>query len=178
MQSQNYTKKQATSEDVDDFINILTSLLEDQITSPDSIRAWFAGKLDINSLETAPERTDDAEQAEEGKAVVASQDKADSTEQSIDLIAEGITEQGLYALADILVELRSLTSEGPEEVMKANDELGRIIEFVFRHSRSYRQALRLYANRFDIIGGGDPDDHISQLVDGLLSDEEAAVIEE
>lgn len=175
MQSQNYTKKQATSEDVDGFINILTLLLEGDITSPENLRTWLADKLNINSVETVTERADEAEESEDA---VTSQNEADDIEQSIDLILEGITEQGLYVLADTLVELHNLTSEGPQGVMKANDKLGRIIELVFRHSRSYRQAFRLYTNRFDIMGGGDPDDHISQLVDGLLSDEEAAVIEE
>ena len=178
MESQNYTNKQATSDDVDGFINIVTMLIEGEITSHKNLRAWLADRLNINGVESATGRADEAEQAEESEAVATSQNEADDVEQSIDLILEGMTEQGLYVLADTLVELRSLTSEGPEEIMRANDKLGRIIELVFRHSRSYREAFRLYTNRFDITGGGDPDDHISQLVDGLLNDEEMTAIEE
>jgi hypothetical protein len=73
---------------------------------------------------------------------------------------KGITETGLYILANILVELREMISEGPEEAKKASDEIGRIL-----------------ISRFDIIGGGDPDEHISQLVDGLLKGEEATTTE-
>lgn len=178
MQSQNCIKKQATPEDVDGFVNILTLLIEDNLTSSEDLRAWLADNLNISSVTTAEEHADDTQQAEESNTVARLRDETDDTAQSIDIILKGLTDQGLHVLADILVELQNLTSKGPLEVMKANNELGKLVELVFRHSRSYRQSLRLYANRFDIIGGGDPDDYISQLVDGLLSDEEMTTIEE
>jgi hypothetical protein len=87
-------------------------------------------------------------------------------------------EKGLCDLADILVKLREMIGEGPEEATKASEEIGRLLELVFRHSRSYKQALGLYANRFDIVGGGDPDEHVSQLVDVLLKGEELKALEQ
>ena len=198
MQAQNYNRKQATSEDVDSFINTLTMLLEsnklsdstketlratlcnagntageDDIISPESIRAWLANALNINSTETATGHEDEAEQ----DVFAIFQDEAE-TRRCIDLILKGITEQGLYEFANILVKLHEMTGEGPEEAKKANDELGRIIELVFRHSRSYKQALRIYTNRFDLIGGGNPDDYINKLADRLLRGEEVTSIEE
>jgi hypothetical protein len=199
MQAQNYNRKQATSEDVDRFITMLTMLLEGDrlsdstketliatlcnvgntsgegnINSPENIRAWLAYALNIDSTETATEQEDEIEQADESKTFVIYPDEAEA-QHAIEFIMKGITEQGLNVLANILVELREMIREGPEEAMKASDEIGRILELVFRYSRSYRQAFRLYACRFDIIGGGDPDEHISQLVDGLLKGEEVTV---
>jgi hypothetical protein len=200
MESQKDNRKQATAEDVDGFINTLTILLEGDklsdntkeilretlcnvgntsskgdITRPENIRAWLAYALNIDSIKT--EHTEEGEQADESKAYVIFRDEADA-QQSIDFIVKGITEEGLYILANILVELRDLTSEGSQEAKRASDELSRIIELVFRHSRSYRQALRLYTSRFDIVGGGDPDDHISQFVDGLLKGEAVTAAEQ
>lgn len=191
MQAQNYNRKQAISEDVDGFINTLTKLLEGdrlsdstkeplrqmlcnagntssegEITSPEGIRAWLASVLN-----------DEAEQTNEEDSFVIFQDGAE-TQQAIDSILRSITQQGLHDLADLLVKLVELIGEGPEGARKAGDEISRILEIVFRYSRSYRQALRLYASRFDIIGGGDPDEHISQLVDGLLEGKEVAATEE
>ncbi len=198
METQNDIRKQVTSEDVDGFINTLTLLLAGNrlpdstketlretfcnvantqvvgdISSPESIRAWLAKALNIDRAEMATEH----ENEDESKAFVIYPDEAEA-QHAIDLIMKGITEQGLYILANILVELRKMTSEGPEEAKKASEDIGRILELVFRHSRSYHQALRLYANRFDIIGGGDPDEHISQLVDGLLKGEEVTAAEQ
>jgi hypothetical protein len=193
--------KQATSVDVEGFINTLTLLLEGnklsdrtketlremlcnagntvgegEITGPESIRGWLVEALNIDNVGTAIEREDEAEQSDKSKAFVIFPDEAEA-HHAIEFIMKGITEPGLYILANILVKLREMTSDGPEEAMKASEEIGRIIELVFKHSRSYRQALRLYASRFDIIGGGDPDEHISQLVDGLLKGEEMTVVE-
>src|ERR1044072_6252008 len=163
MESQNDNRKQATSEDVDGFINTLTILLEGDklsdstkeilretlcnvgntsgegdITRPENIRAWLAYALNIDSIEA--EQRDKGDQADESKAYVIFRDEADA-QQSIDFIVKGITEEGLYNLTSILIELRDLTSEGPQEAKSASDELSRIIELVFRHSRSYKQAL-------------------------------------
>ncbi len=193
MQAQKDIRKQATTGDIDGFVNILTRLLdgnklsdstkgtlkqalcnventadEGEITSPENIRAWLAQALNIDN--------DEAEQ-DEDKASVIFHDEADA-QQSVDLIVKGITEEGLNILVDILVELLDLTSAGPEETKKASEAIGRILEIVFRHSRSYQQALRLYTNRFEIIGGGNPDDFISQLVERLLTGEEVTAIEE
>ncbi|MGA9771415.1 MAG: hypothetical protein WBV94_20445 [Blastocatellia bacterium] len=198
MEAQNDIRKQATADDVDGFINTLTLLLEGNrisdstketlretlcnaantqgegdITNPENIRAWLANALNIDSAGTATEHEND----DESKGFVIYPDEAEA-QHAIGFIMKGITEEGLYILANILVELREMTSEGPEEAKKASDELGRIIELVFQHSRSYRQALRLYLNRFDIIGGGDPDEHISQLVDGLLRSEDVIAAEQ
>jgi hypothetical protein len=192
MKTETYNRKQATSEDIDGFTNTLTLLLEGnklsdstketliatlcnvgntsgegEITNPENIRVWLANALNIDSAETTTEQEEEIEQADENRVFVIYPDEAEA-QHAIDFIMKGITERGLYILANILVELREMIREGPEEAMKASDEIGRILELVFRHSRSYRQALRLYANRFDIIGGGDPDEHISQLVNGLL----------
>lgn len=193
MQAQKDIRKQATSGDIDGFVNTLTKLLEGnklsdstketlkqalcnventadegENTSPENIRAWLAQALNIDN--------DEAEQ-DEDKASVIFHDEADA-QQSVDLIVKGITGEGLNILADILVELLDLTSAGPEETKKASEAIGRILELVFRHSRSYQQALRLYTNRFEIVGGGNPDDFISQLVDRLLEGEDVTAIEE
>ena len=189
-------RKQATTADVEGFINTLTLLLEGnrlsdstketlkvtlcnventrsggEITTPESIRAWLAQALNIDGLETAykDEGEDDA--------FVIFQDEAE-TQRAINLILKGITEHGLEDLATILVNLREMTGEGPEEAKKASDEIGRILELVFRHSRSYKQALRIYTNRHNLIGGGNPDDYINELADRLLKDEKVTVIEE
>jgi hypothetical protein len=200
MQPQNYNRKQATSGDIDGFISTLTKLLEGdrlsdstketfkqvlcnlentadegEITSPENIRAWLAHALNTDNVQTAYE--DKAEQEEEGKPFVIFHDEADA-QQSVDSIAKGITCQGLNILADILIELRELTSAGPEESKKASEVIGYILELVFRRSKTYQQAFRLYTNRFDIIGGGDPDDHLSQFVDRLLTGEEVTAIEQ
>ena len=199
MKTENYDRKQATFGDIDGFINTLTMLLECNrlsdstkeilkqllcnientsgeggITSPENIRAWLAQALNLDNVQTAYE--DEAEQ-EEGKPFVIFHDEADA-QQSVDSIVKGITGQGLNLLADILVELRELTSAGPEESKKANKVIGHILELVFRRSKTYQQAFRLYTNRFDIIGGGDPDDHISQFAERLLTGEEVTPIEE
>ncbi len=150
---------------------------EGEITGSENVRAWLTNALNIDNAETAIEREDKAEQADKSKAFVISPDEAEA-QHAIEFIMKGITEQGLYILANILVELREMTSEGAEEAMKASDELGRILELVFRHSRSYRQTFRLYANRFDIIGGGDPDEHISLFVNGLLKGEKVTAAEQ
>jgi hypothetical protein len=201
MKPQNDFRKQATSEDVEGFINTLTLLLEcDRLsdstketlratlcnagntvgegnsTQPENIRAWLAQALNIGSAETATEHEDEAEQTDRGKAFLIFPDEAEA-QHAIEFIMKGITESGLYILANILVELREMTSQGSKEARRASDEIGRIIELVFRHSRSYRQALRLYANRFDIIGGGDPDDYISELADRLLKREDVIAVE-
>lgn len=191
MEAQNYNRKQATADDVDGFINTLTLLLkgdrlsdntkehlrqmlcntentasEGETASPENIRSWLANVLN-----------DEAKQADEDNAFVIFQDEGE-TQRAIDSILRRITEQGLHDLATILVKLRDLTGEGSEESKKASDEISRILELVFRHSPSYKQALRLYANRFDLIGGGDPDEHISQLVDRLLKSEEITIAEQ
>jgi hypothetical protein len=200
MKAQNDIRKQATTADVEGFINTLTLLLEgDRLSdstketlratlcnaantagegdtsSPENIRVWLADALNIDAMGAAYK--DEDEHSDEEDAFVIFQDEAESR-RSIDCILQGITQQGLYDLANILVKLRELTDEGPQESKKASAEIGRILELVFRHSRSYRQALRLYTNRFDIIGGGDPDEHISHLVDGLLEREEVITVEQ
>jgi len=192
MQAQNYNSKQATSGDIDGFVNTLTRLLEGnrlsdsiketlkqtlcnventaaegEITDPENIRAWLANALNI----------DETEQEEESEASVIFHDEADA-QQSIELVVRGISRQGLNILADILIELRELTSAGPEETKKASEVIDQILELVFRHSESYRQAFKLFTHRFEIIGGGDPDDHLSQFVDRLLTGEEVTAIEE
>jgi len=198
MESQNYNRKQATLDDVDSFINTLTLLLEgDRLSastketikqalcnvgdtagegdtsSPENIRAWLAQALNIDGMEAV--YTDEG--ADKEDAFVIFQNEVE-TQRSIDCILQGITQQGLYDLANILVKLREMTDEGLGESKKASDEIARIIELVFRHSRSYKQALRIYANRFDLIGGGDPDDYISELADRLLKGEDMTAIEE
>jgi ferritin-like protein len=190
MKTSNDDAKQVTSADVEGFINMLTLLLEGnrlsdstkeplrqmlcntentagegKITSPENIRAWLANVLN-----------DEAIQADEDNAFVTFQDKAE-TQRAVDSILRRITEQGLHDLANILVKLRELTGESSDKSKKASEEIDRILELVFRHSRSYHQALRLYANRFDITGGGDPDDHINDLADRLLKGEEVTDVE-
>ncbi len=182
-------RKQATSADVEGFINTLTRLLEGnrlsdsaketlkqtlcnaentasegEITTPENIRTWLASVLD-----------DEAKHADEEDAFVIFQDEAE-TQRAINLILKRITEDGLEVLATILVNLREMTGEGPEEAKKASDEIGRILELVFRHSRSYKQALRIYTNRHNLIGGGNPDDYINELADRLLKGEEVMAL--
>ena len=182
-------RKQATSADVEGFINTLTLLLEGnrlsdstkeilkqtlcnaentaskgEVTNPENIRAWLASVL-----------ADEAKHADEEDAFVIFQDEAE-TQQAINLILKRITEDGLEVLATILVNLREMTGEGPEEAKKASDEIGRILELVFRHSRSYKQAFRIYTNRHNLIGGGNPDDYINELADRLLKGEEVTAL--
>jgi len=184
-------RKQVTSADVEGFINTLTRLLEGnklsdstkeilkqtlcnaantasegEVTNPENIRAWLASVL-----------ADEAKHADEEDAFVIFQDEAE-TQRAINLILKGITEDGLENLATILVNLREMTGEGPEEAKKASDEIGRILELVFRHSRSYKQAFRIYTNRHNLIGGGNPDDYINELADRLLKGEDIMAFEE
>ena len=184
-------RKQATSADVEGFINTLTRLFEGnrlsdstkeilkqtlcniantasegEVTNPENIRAWLASVLAY-----------EAKHADEEDAFVIFQDEAE-TQRAINLILKGITEDGLENLATILVNLREMTGEGPEEAKKASDEIGRILELVFRHSRSYKQALRIYTNRHNLIGGGNPDDYINELADRLLKGEDIMAFEE
>ena len=116
MQAQKDIRKQATSGDIDGFVNTLTMLLEGdklsdstkeklkqilcnventadegEITSPENIRAWLAQALNIDNVQTIYE--DEAEQ-EEGKPFVIFHDEADA-QQSVDSIVKGITGQGL-----------------------------------------------------------------------------------
>lgn len=178
MQTQNDDRKQATSGDIDGFINILTKMLEsnilsdngketlkqalcnladttgeEDITDPQNMRAWLIDLLDL----------DEAEQPEEGRPFVIFHDEEDA-QQSIDLIVGRTTKHGLGTLADILIQLDELTSGGPEEIKKANKAIWIMLEMVFRRSTSYWQAFRLYKRRFDIAGGGDPDKHLTQFV--------------
>ncbi len=183
-------RKQATTEDVEGFINTLTLLLEGdrlsdstketikqvlcnagnttdegEITNPDSIRAWLAHALNIDGLEAA----DKSEDTTDKDDLVTFQDEAETQGAgTISLTLKGVTEEGLCDLADILVKLREMIGEGPDKAKKAGDEVGRLLELVFRQSRSYRQAFRIYANRNVLIGGGNPDDYISELADSLL----------
>jgi hypothetical protein len=183
--------KQATSADVEGFINTLTLLLEGnrlsdstkeilkqtlcnaentasegEVTNPENIRAWLASVLN-----------DEGKRVDEEDAFLIFQDEAE-TQRAINLILKRITEDGLENLATILVNLREMTGEGPEEAKKASDEIGRILELVFRHSRSYKQALRIYTNRHNLIGGGSPDDYINELADRLLKGEAMTAFEE
>ncbi len=198
MKPQNDFRKQATAADVEGFTNTLTRLLESnrlsdstkeilkqtlcnaantadegEITNPENIRAWLANALNLDDIKAADKNQD----ATDEDAFVIYQDEAE-TQRALNLILKGITDEGLYDLASILVKLRKLIGEGPEEAKKAGDEVGRILELVFRHSRSYKQALRIYANRFDLIGGGNPDDYISELADRLLKGEEVTATEQ
>ena len=196
MEAQNYNRKQATLADIDSFINTLPLLLEgDRLSdsakeslkqslcnvvntagegdtiSPENIRAWLANALNIDDMVTAYKDEDEED------VFVIFQDEAE-TQRAINLILKGITEQGLEDLATILVNLREMTAEGLDEAKKASDEIGRILELVFRHSRSYKQALRIYTNRHNLIGGGNPNDYINELADRLLKREEVRAIEE
>src|SRR6185369_17543924 len=132
MEPQIDIRKQAASADVDGFINTLTLLLEGNklsdstketlkqmlcnaantagegdISGLKDIRDWLSNALNIASTETAtaPENEDGS------KGFVIYPDEAE-TQHALGFIMKGISEDGLYILANILVRLRDMTSEG------------------------------------------------------------------
>jgi hypothetical protein len=72
------------------------------------------------------------------------------------------------SLANLLISLRGRLIEEPEGVEDARGELGRLIELLFRRSKAYHHALRLYSERGNIIGGQFPDELLEELVSRYL----------
>ncbi len=89
---------------------------------------------------------------------------------------EGISAESREALADLLIVLRrGMRKEGCGwQVVEA--ELDRFIELLFRESEAYRFALRLYAGRYEVIGGRNAADILREVIEKYMpdSDEQSA----
>ena len=92
---------------------------------------------------------------------------------------EGISADSREALADLFIVLRrGMTKEGagPQVVLA---ELDRFIELLFRESEAYSLALRLYAGRYEVIGGRNAAEILREVIEKHLpdSDEQRATDE-
>ncbi len=81
---------------------------------------------------------------------------------------EGISAESREALADLFIVLRrGMRKEGCGwQVVEA--ELNRFIELLFRESEAYRLALKLYAGRYEVIGGRNAADILRDVVEKYL----------
>jgi hypothetical protein len=84
---------------------------------------------------------------------------------------KGLPEEAREWLADLFIVLsRGGTKEGagPEVVMAQLDPL---IELLFRDSEAYRLALKLYAGRYEVIGGRDAAEILQQVIEEHMTGE-------
>ena len=83
---------------------------------------------------------------------------------------EGLSDESREALADLLIVLRrGMRKEGCGwQVVEA--ELDRFIELLFRESEAYRLALKLYAGRYEVIGGRNAADILREVIEKHLPD--------
>ena len=89
---------------------------------------------------------------------------------------EGISAESREALADLFIVLRrGMRKEGCGwQVVEA--ELDRFIELLFRESEAYRLALRLYAGRYEVIGGRNAAEILRNVIEKYIpgSDEQTS----
>ena len=83
---------------------------------------------------------------------------------------EGVPAEARESLADLFIVLsRGMTKEGyGPEVVKA--ELDRFIELLFRDSEAYRLALKLYADRYEVIACRDAADILREAIEKHMPD--------
>ncbi len=83
---------------------------------------------------------------------------------------EGLSEESREALADLFIVLRrGMRKEGCGwQVVEA--ELDRFIELLFRGSEAYRLALKLYAGRYEVMGGRNTPDIMRDVIEKYMAD--------
>ena len=101
----------------------------------------------------------ETESSQENQAILFMDDESRLTR------LEGLSAESREALADLLIVLRrGMRKEGCGwQVVEA--ELDRFIELLFKESEAYRLALRLYAGRYEVIGGRNAADILREVIE-------------
>jgi hypothetical protein len=89
----------------------------------------------------------------------------------------------LEDLAGLLIALREEIDGDPQGIQQAYDEMGHVLNLIFRRSEAYRLAFALYAGRYQTVGGAPALEEMLKLIVKqnapamIEDDEERAAIE-